>query len=296
MAAIVAHHALRLPGRARGVEDVERVGGLERHAFDRASVRLGDRLRIVMIAAGDEVAALFLALQDEARFRLVLGVVDRRVEERLVADDAPGLDAAGGGDDELRLGVVDARRKLRRGEASEHDGVDRAEARAGEHRGRCFRDHRQIEDDAVALLDAEALQHGGERLHVGEKLAVADPPLLPGDGAVVDDRGRVGPPRGVAIDAIEAGVAFSTREPMAVDAEARVEDLVPGLQPVDLRRRYAGPEALRIAPPAFVDFVIAAGHSLVPPDACFLWPRAHDGIDFNHLCPPAGCNRIHAAG
>ena len=103
---------------------------------------------------------------------------DRRVEQRLVADDAPGLDPAGGGDDELRLGVVDAGRKLRRGEAAEDDGMDRPETRAGEHRGRRFRDHRQIKDDAVALRDAVIPKHGGKRLHVGEKLAVADDPLL----------------------------------------------------------------------------------------------------------------------
>ena len=145
--------------------------------------------------------------------------LDRRVEQRLVGDDAARLDAAGGGDDELRLGVVDAGRELRRGEAAEHDGMDRAEPRAGEHGDRRLRDHRHVEDDAVALADAAILQHRGERLHLGQQLAVADPPLRAGDRAVVDDRGRVGPLRGVAVDAVAAGVALRADEPAAVDAE-----------------------------------------------------------------------------
>ncbi len=93
------------------------------------------------------------------------GVLDRRVEQRLVMHDAAGLDAAGRGDDELRLGVVDAGRKLRRREAAEDDGMDGAEPGAGEHGDRRLRDHRQIEDDAVALSDAVILKHSGERLH-----------------------------------------------------------------------------------------------------------------------------------
>ena len=44
VAAIVAHDAFRLAGRAGGVEDVERVGRLDRHAFDRAPARLRHRL------------------------------------------------------------------------------------------------------------------------------------------------------------------------------------------------------------------------------------------------------------
>ena len=60
-------------------------------------------------------------------------MLDGPVEQRLVGDDAAGLDAAGGGDDQLRLRVVDAGGELLRGEAAEHDRVDGAEPGAGEH-------------------------------------------------------------------------------------------------------------------------------------------------------------------
>ena len=42
------------------------------------------------------------ALQDDAGVRLVRGELDGFVQQRLVGDDAPRLDAAGGGDDRLR--------------------------------------------------------------------------------------------------------------------------------------------------------------------------------------------------
>jgi hypothetical protein len=47
-------------------------------------------------------------------------------------------------------------------EAAEHDRMDRADARAGEHRVRRFRDHRHVDGDAIALFDAARLQDVGE--------------------------------------------------------------------------------------------------------------------------------------
>ena len=50
-----------------------------------------------------------------------------------------------------RLGVVDAGGELVRGEAAEHDGMDGADPRAGQHRDDRLRHHRHVDDDAVAL-------------------------------------------------------------------------------------------------------------------------------------------------
>jgi hypothetical protein len=76
---------------------------------------------------------VLVALDDDGELRFVLGDVDGLVEHRLVFEDAVLLDSAGGRDDGLRGGVVDAHGQLVRGEAAEDDGVDRAEAGAGEH-------------------------------------------------------------------------------------------------------------------------------------------------------------------
>ena len=81
--------------------------------------------------------------------------LDRLVEQRLVRDDAAGLDAAARRQDDLRLAVVDAGRELLGREAAEHHRMNRADARAGEHRDHRLRHHRHVEDDAVALGDAE---------------------------------------------------------------------------------------------------------------------------------------------
>ena len=75
------------------------------------------------------------------------------------------------------------------GEPAEHDGMDRADAGAGQHRDDRFRDHRHVDDDAIALGDAEILQDGGKRFHLRQQLGVGDRLFVASDRAVVDDGG-----------------------------------------------------------------------------------------------------------
>ena len=95
---------------------------------------------------------------------------------------------------DLRRGVLDARRKLLRGEAAEHDRVDRADAGAGQHGDGGLGDHRHVEDDPVALSDAHLLQDGAERRRLVQQLAVGERALRARDRAVVDDRRLLAPP------------------------------------------------------------------------------------------------------
>jgi len=177
VAAIVAHHALGAAGRSRRVEDVERVRGCDRHTVvDRAGVnkRVVAHRCPIMIAAGDERSFRLPPLQDEASIRLVLRQCDRFVEQRLVVHDAARLDAAARGQNHFRLGVIDTGREFARGEAAEYHGVDGADARAGEHCEHRLRHHRHVENDAIALADAEIAQHGGEHLGLGHQAVIAD--------------------------------------------------------------------------------------------------------------------------
>ncbi len=96
---------------------------------------------------------------------LVLDELDRRVEQRLVGDEAPRLDPARGRDDQLRGRVLDAAGQLVRGEPAEDHRVDRPDAGAGEHGDRRLRDHRHVDDDAVAAPDALRPQGAGEQRH-----------------------------------------------------------------------------------------------------------------------------------
>ena len=159
VAAVVAHHALRHAGRARGVEHVKRVGGGDRHALRRPAVRPrgGDGLGPLLVAAGRHRGVGLRPLQDEAALRLVTRDLDRLVEQRLVGDDAVRLQAAGGGENRLRGGVVDAGRQFLGGEAAEHDRVYRANAGAGQHADGGLGDHRHVENDPVAFFDARSL-------------------------------------------------------------------------------------------------------------------------------------------
>ena len=79
-----------------------------------------------------------------------------------------------GGDDELGARAVDPVGERVGGKAGEHHRVDRADTGAGQHRNRRFRDHRQIDNDAVALADAELLQDIGEFLDAGMELLETD--------------------------------------------------------------------------------------------------------------------------
>ena len=106
MAAIVAHHPLGPSRRARGVEDVERIGGRHRDRIVRRRRRLG--FRQIVVAPRDQFSAFGIALQDQAGIGLVRRQRDRRVEQRLVFHHPPGLEAAGCRHDHLRLGVGDA--------------------------------------------------------------------------------------------------------------------------------------------------------------------------------------------
>ena len=174
VAAVVAHHAFREAGRAGRVEDVERVGREHRHAGPRGLARdqrVVARRRPVVVAAFDQRGLGLRPLQDQAGLGLVRR--QRRSPHRAAAcrGRRARLDAAACREDQLRLAVVDAGREFLRGEAAEHHRMDRADARAGKHREQRFRHHRHVEDDAVALGDAEVAQDGGERLSLGQQPA-----------------------------------------------------------------------------------------------------------------------------
>ena len=182
-----------------------------------------------MIAAGDELAAMLRPLQDDAGLRLDAGEADRLVEQRLVLHDAAGLEPAARREDQLRLGVLDPGRKFLRREAAEHHAVYRPDPRAGQHRDHGFRHHRHIEDDAVALGDAEILHDRGERLHLVQHLGIGEFADAARQRRIVDQRKLVGASAGdVAIERVMAGVDHGVGEPAAVETERAIEDFFGG--------------------------------------------------------------------
>ena len=227
IAADVAHHAFRHAGRAGGVEDVERIGRGEIGAGRALARGFGglDQRCPVMVARLVHPRRDLRPLEDDAMLRLGLRQADRQVEQGLIFHDAAGLDAAARGQDHLRLGVVDAGRELLGGEAAEHHRMHRSDPGAGEHGHDRLGDHRHVDQHAVARVDAEVLQHRGERRGLIEQFAIGDGPLRPGDGAVVIERRLIAAaPFHMAVERVVAGVDARVGEPAAVDARPGIED------------------------------------------------------------------------
>ena len=170
----------------------------------------------------------------------------------------PGSSAAACREDQLRLGILDPGRQFFRRKAAEHHRMHRADPRAGQHRDHGFRHHRHIEDDAVALGDAEILHDGGERLHLLQHLRIGEFRDRVGQRRIVDQRQLIGASaRDMAVERVVAGVDHGAGEPAAIEPHRGIEDLLRRLDPVDLARRL-GPKALGIGERAGMDLVIPA--------------------------------------
>ena len=88
-----------------------------------------------------------------------------------------------------------------------------ADARAGEHGEGGLRNHRQIDGDAVAFLDAVLLEHIGEAADFLMQLGVSD---VARDGGIVafpDDRDLVRARRQMPVDAIHRDIGRAVLEP-----------------------------------------------------------------------------------
>ena len=241
-------HALRRAGRARGVEDEERI--LRVHLLVGAFVghELGG-LVVIDVAARHHVdgragAAHDQHVIDDARADALDGGVHVHLQRHLAA----AAQALVGGDDEGRLGVLDAACERIRREAAEHDRVDRPEPRAGEHGIGRLRDHRHVDRDPVALLDAAVAHDVGHAADLVVKLTIGDRLRLGRIVAFPDDRDLVAAGVEMPVDAVIGDVGDAVLEPADRDvagAEIGVLDPGRGLEPVDALG-FLGPEGVRV--------------------------------------------------
>ena len=164
------HDALGLGRRAARVEEVEEVLGV--HRLGRALGRLRRDDVVPPHVAPVRASATSCSVRRSTRHRLDRRRLGHRgVGALLERDDLAAPPGAVGGDEQLRLGVVDAVAQRVGREAAEHDRVRRADAGARQHRDRQLGDHAQVDVDAVALADAERLQRVGDALHLVEQVA-----------------------------------------------------------------------------------------------------------------------------
>jgi hypothetical protein len=210
-----------------------------------------------VVAAADERRGQHRALQDDAGVGLVARGGDGGVEERLVRDDARDFDAVGGRDDHLGARVVDAHGQLGGGEPAEHDRVDGAEPRAGEHGDDGVGHHRHVDEDAIAPGHAEGGERAGEARRAIAQLAIGEALDGGGDRAVVDERDAIAVAGvDVAVDRVVADVEAGAGEPTMKRRAAGIEHAVPRAIPAD-RGAGLGPERVGLGQRAGVGVVVA---------------------------------------
>ena len=122
----------------------------------------------------------------------------------------------------------------------------RPDARAGEHRHGHLRDHRQVDADHVAGLDAALLEDVREPLDVAQELGVGHVALLALLAAPVVGHAVAAARLDVPVERVVGRVQLAAREPLVEGRLRLVEHGVPALEPVE-RLGLLGPPRLRVA-------------------------------------------------
>ena len=249
MAAVVADHALGPAGGAGRVEDVERVGGGDRHAVRRSRRRGRTASAQSRSRPGTRVAAHCGRCRITQRVGLVRRSVDRRVQQRLVGDH-PARPRYRRRRRAITIGSASSMRTASSCAANppnttEWTAPSRAQASMREQR---LGHHRHVQDHPVAPAHAEpgaAPRRTGPPSSRSSRYVIAA--LGTGDRAVVDRSppGRRGPRR-------RAGRRrcgrCSARRPGTSGRRGRSPVRRPASAPGPSRRQgRVGPEPLRIA-------------------------------------------------
>ncbi len=241
------HHTLGLPRRTRGVEDEQRVFGT--HRAGRTIRRGGVHQRLDVHVPAIDPCGLIAGMLDHKAAHL-FGTVQQRLigiglERRLAAPARGGVRRY----HHFRVTAVDPRRQRVRRKARKDNGVDRADARTGQHRIGRFGDHWQVDDDPIPAHDALRQKHIGHAAGFFVQFAIGD--VLSRGVRVIwfpDDGGLVTACGQMTVDAIGRDIQNTILEPLDVDIawfETGVLDLCEGLYPVNALR-FLGPEPLGV--------------------------------------------------
>ena len=171
------HEPLGLAGRARGVNDEERVLGIEEFSFVHVGLRLDN---VVPPHVAASLPGNLLA--GAAHHKHVLevgeigsGLVGGRLHFKLCAATVLTVSR----DEQLRAGVFEAKAHGLGRETTEDERVHGTDAGAGERNDDRLNEHGQVHDDPVAGPNAErgeavgGLGHAALQVGVGNRLAVA---------------------------------------------------------------------------------------------------------------------------
>ena len=237
--------ALRFARRSGRVEDEQRVFRVHR-------LRLAIGRKLVAHGGVADVAALLHrhvgSGPGDDDHGLDVAVLERLVDVALQRNVLAAADAFVRGDDRAGVAVGDAAGEALRREAAEDDGVDRTDARAGEHCGRRFRDHRHVDHDPAAAMDAALLQQVREAAGFLVQLAIGVAMAVPRLVGLEDDGRPVAMLLEVSVEAIDGQVQLTVGVPADVEivfVEGPVARLLRGLVPVKPPGLFQ-PEGIRI--------------------------------------------------
>src|SRR6266513_5247511 len=171
IAARGVENSFRFSGRTAGVKNVKRMLAVERH-------RRGISIDIFQLAMPPHVAAFFHvnvasgASKDNYAFdRLV--AAKRIINIFFQRNNSPAPIAAVRSNQGDRATIGNSVTNAVRAKSTEDDGVNRADTRASQHGNDCFRNRRQINDDAITFADSVSFEHVRKPANLMMKLLVS---------------------------------------------------------------------------------------------------------------------------
>ena len=244
IAARGVQHTLWLAGRATRVEDEQRVFRI--HRLARAIVFTG-KIRVPVVAAllHRDVRPGMCDHQHALHRSIVF--VDSGIDIGLEGDRLAPAQAFVGGDHELAVAIDDAAGQRLGREAAEHDRMDRAQPRAGEHRDHAFDHHRHVQRDPRALGHAHRLERIGHAHDLAMKIGVGQrADFAVGLVGLEDERSLARPVGQMPVDCIVTQVERAVGEPLDIDRVKRpFAAFGGGIDPVE-PLRLLKPEPVRV--------------------------------------------------
>jgi len=248
-------NAFGLAGGTGGVEDEERVLGV--HLF-RWAVGRGFRheLAPLEIPSGRPGDLTTRMLHHDNLFDDGT-LLDRFVGIGLQRDGFASAQPFISGDHHPALAVLDASRQGIRRKTAEDDGVDDADAGAGQHGYRQFRDHGKIDGGPVTFPKPQRLQNIGKLADFFMQLPVSDEFA---DGRIVrfpDEGDLIAAFFQMAVQAVVAHIQFAVGKPLDLNIALKRAffHLRPGFEPIQTLGMLT-PEAFGILDRLFIHLQI----------------------------------------
>ena len=148
------------------------------------------------------------------------------------------------------------------GKTPEDHRMNRADARACQHRDDRLGHHGHVDNDPIAFLNSLPGEHAGKSCYLIEQFAIGERLDDSGHRTIVNERRLIRPPVfDVAIERIVASIEQSAGEPSIERRPRVIEHPVPFFIPMNRFGRL-GPEILGIVQPASIDGVIGISHGV----------------------------------